>query len=257
MSEKYVKVVHAGSHCYSAVPFEKIHKGDTFFVRGDRYTAAEDAHIEKALGGAYVITDRETQKLWISCDLDMVAADRYEPNSYTQRLLDAAIKREWNITETKDSMIQFSRKEFYEYSFIIPGYDICKEIENISYGFHVNKWVADMARPVLAEGQTPDFDTLVSTATRIQLALRDLATELRTVPKWIGRKALWVRLGADIYLDESEYSVFCSEDGTAARKLLENKVYSGDFILNGESYAPDTDGDECHWPAHSIPDIDV
>lgn len=52
------------------------------------------------------------------------------------------------------------------------------------------------------------------------------------------KKNLWLRLGVTMELTEEE---FCAarDEGQAGEAIIRNKVESGDFLLDGETYAPE------------------
>lgn len=60
------------------------------------------------------------------------------------------------------------------------------------------------------------------------------------------RKNLWMRLGVSIPLTRSEM-VLVKNGGTESAELIKAKVSEGAFELDGESYAPATEGSSKNW----------
>lgn len=52
------------------------------------------------------------------------------------------------------------------------------------------------------------------------------------------KKSLWLRLGASISLTEEEFDAVRNA-GPQGEAIIRSKVAAGDFILDGETYAPE------------------
>ena len=51
---------------------------------------------------------------------------------------------------------------------------------------------------------------------------------------------LWCRIGATLYLNESEADTLLGDDDTKAKDLLKQLIYDNRFRLDGESYIPES-----------------
>ena len=50
---------------------------------------------------------------------------------------------------------------------------------------------------------------------------------------------LWCRIGATLYLNESEADILLGDDDIKAKDLLKQLIYDNRFRLDGESYVPE------------------
>ena len=51
---------------------------------------------------------------------------------------------------------------------------------------------------------------------------------------------LWCRIGATLYLNESEADILLGDDDIKAKDLLKRMIYDNRFRLDGESYVPES-----------------
>ena len=51
---------------------------------------------------------------------------------------------------------------------------------------------------------------------------------------------LWCRIGATLYLNESEADILLGEDDIKSKDLLKQLIYDNRFRLDGESYVPES-----------------